>query len=166
MLDSDRNSNVNRESKNMKNILQRLLYRTPASAGRNRKIRGLSTAELVGIIVIVGILGALGGTYVNGLVSQANTNAGNQNANTLNTVAASVLAAGGTATAGAAAGNIDTTSAATAIASLNTGVSVNGVLYQMTPAISQAAITANSYTMNVTAGPPASIVYTYTGTTP
>ncbi len=145
----------------MKAFLSRLLLGSSRSPGRNRKIRGLSTAELVGIIVIVGILGALGGTYVNGLVTKANSNAGDQNANTLNTVAASVLAAGGTAGAGATF-NIDTTSASTAIACLNAGVTVNNVLYQMTPPISAAALAAESgatsYVMNASAN---SVTFTY-----
>lgn len=138
-------------------IINKLLHRTSASADRTRKIRGLSTAELVGIIVIVGILGALGGTYVNGLVNQANLNAINQNVTTLNTVAASVLAAGGTLansayTAGDGAnGILDAKTANDAIQSLNAGVTVksngNPVLYQMTPPISGAAMTANSYAM-------------------
>jgi len=76
--------------------LIRKLLRLNSSRFARSANRGLSTAELVGIIVIVGILGAIGGTYVNGLVTQANTNAGRQNASTLNTLAASVLAAGAT----------------------------------------------------------------------
>jgi hypothetical protein len=123
-------------------------------------IRGLSTAELVGIIVIVGILGALGGTYVNGLVTAANTNAGNQNANTLNTTAASAFAGG--ATVGTDAGQVDTSSAANAINALNTGVTVNGVLYKMTPQI--AATSIASYTMTG-AGTP-NVVFSYVGPTP
>ena len=74
-------------------LIRKLIHRTSAKSLRDT--RGLSTAELVGIIVIVGILGALGGTYVNGLINQANTNAGQQNATTLTSVAGSILAAGG-----------------------------------------------------------------------
>jgi len=142
-------------------LIQKLHKRTtrPHSV-RNRLLRGLSTAELVGIIVIVGILGALGGTYVNGLVNQANTNGGNQNANTLNTVAASIFAAG--ATVGSGAGQLDTTSAATAIAGVNTGVTVNGVLYKMTPQIAAGSIA--SYTM--TGAGTTNVVFSYAGPTP
>ncbi len=142
-------------------LIQKLLKRTtrPHSV-RNRFMRGLSTAELVGIIVIVGILGALGGTYVNGLVNQANTNGGNQNANTLNTVAASIFAAG--ATVGTGAGQLDTTSAATAIAAVNTGVTVGGVLYKMTPQIAAGSVA--SYTM--TGAGTTNVVFSYAGPTP
>lgn len=145
-------------------LIQRLLKRTRPHFGQNRKIRGLSTAELVGIIVIVGILGALGGTYVNGLVSTANSNAGAQNANTLNTVAASVLSGGGTAALTEAAGQINVTDAATAIADLNAGVTTaNGVLYKMTPPIAH----PGSYTMTSSGSPVNSVVFSYTaGATP
>jgi hypothetical protein len=141
-------------------LIQKLLKRTRPQSARNRLLRGLSTAELVGIIVIVGILGALGGTYVNGLVNQANTNGGNQNANTLNTVAASIFAAG--ATVGSGAGQLDTTSAATAIAAVNTGVTVGGVLYKMTPQIAAGSIA--SYTM--TGAGTTNVVFSYAGPTP
>jgi hypothetical protein len=139
-------------------LIQKLLKRTRPHSARNRFSRGLSTAELVGIIVIVGILGALGGTYVNGLVTQASTNAGNQNANTLNTTAASCFAGG--ATVGTAAGQLDTTSAATAIAALNLGVTVTNsggnVLYKMTPPIAN----PGSYTM--TGATTSNVVFSYT----
>ena len=142
-------------------LIRKLLSRNRPLAGRKDRIRGLSTAELVGIIVIVGILGALGGTYISGLVGAANTNAVSQNANSLNTVAASAVAAGGTVGAGL---QIDTTSAATAIKSLNQGVTINGVTYQLSPPISAAAIatlggSTPSYTMTATAGPPATVVF-------
>jgi hypothetical protein len=142
-------------------LIKKLLKRNRPHSARNRLLRGLSTAELVGIIVIVGILGALGGTYVNGLVTQASTNAGNQNANTLNTTIASCFAGG--AGTGVGAGLVDTTSNLTAIADLNAGVTVtsaNGsVLYKMTPPIATPA----SYTMT---GAGQNIVFSYTGTTP
>jgi len=144
-------------------LIHKLLSLKRPAAGRNHRIRGLSTAELVGIIVIVGILGALGGTYIAGLVGQAQTNAIAQNANSLNTVAASAIAAG--AGFGGAAGDIDTTSASTAIADLNAGVVVNNVTYQMSPPISAAAIATlasatPSYTMTVNGTPPnATIVF-------
>jgi len=128
----------------MKQIIARLLRRTPASLDRNRKIRGLSTAELVGIIVIVGILGALGGTYINGLVTQANDNTGKQNATTLNTLANSIFAQG--ATVGTGANQFDTSTAAKAIAALNAGVSVNGVTFAMSPTIAAGSIASYGMT--------------------
>jgi hypothetical protein len=133
-------------------LLQRLLSRT----ARNRSMRGLSTAELVGIIVIVGILGALGGTYINGLVSTAKTNSGLQNAQSLNTVLSSALAGGatldttgaGTTAADAAAGIIDVTSAANCISGLELGITVTigtnpPVTYKMSPNVGTPA----SYTL-------------------
>jgi len=121
------------------NIIQKLLYRNRSRLDRNQKVRGLSTAELVGIIVIVGILGAIGGTYITGLVTQASKNSVAQNASTLNTLYASATAAG--CTIGPGAGNLDTTTAATAVASFNSGVkdSTGTVTYQMTPAATPAS---------------------------
>jgi len=126
-------------------LIHKLLFRNRTRVSRLNQ--GLSTAELVGIIVIVGILGALGGTYVSGLVATANTNSGNQNAVTLNTVANSYIAAGG-GTLGTVA--LDTTAPGTnAITQLNNGVtSPDGILFQMTPPISAAS--ATNYTISTT----------------
>lgn len=121
-------------------LIRKLLARRRSLAGRNQKIRGLSTAELVGIIVIVGILGALGGTYVTGLVTSAKNNTGNQNAQNLQTVMTSAIAGGAKiGTGGGGSGNLDLTSTATAWADLvTTGVTVtdannNTVTYQVNP---------------------------------
>jgi len=153
-------------------LIRKLLYRNRNRLDRNRQIRGLSTAELVGIIVIVGILGALGGTYVKGLVDQASLNAGTQNATTLQSVFDSAIAAGaviGTPGAGnsGAANTIDTTSIATALADLNHGVTVvsaNGastVTYKMSPTLTLQTVGAN--TNYVMANPGASATFTFGG---
>jgi type II secretory pathway pseudopilin PulG len=132
-------------------LIRKLLSLKRPAIGRNGKIRGLSTAELVGIIVIVGILGALGGTYIAGLVGQAQTNAIAQNVSSLNTVAASAIAGGATATAGGvpANGGIDITTltgpANSVITSLNAGISVGNVTYRMSPPISGNAINTGTY---------------------
>jgi type II secretory pathway pseudopilin PulG len=127
-------------------LIRKLIERNRTRLSRLQKIRGLSTAELVGIIVIVGILGALGGTYITGLVSSANTNTLAQNAASLNSVYASAVAGGAGTTAGVVApNNIDTTSNSTAIADLNQGVTVGTVVYQMSPKINTPA----SYDMNL-----------------
>lgn len=143
-------------------ILRRLL----PGAGRNRLMRGLSTAELVGIIVIVGILGALGGTYISGLVGSAKANSGSQNAQSLNTVLSSAWAAGAVVDDGThAPGMIDCTSSATAVAQLcGNGVTVNGVVYKMSPPVGTQA----SYTLaNAGAGAtPINTSFSYTGTSP
>jgi hypothetical protein len=118
-------------------LIQRLLSRT----GGNRRLRGLSTAELVGIIVIVGILGAIGGTYINGLVGAAKNNSGNQNAQSLNTVLASAFAAGATCDNTGSPSDpgtavLDTSTSAASVAQLiGSGVVVNGVTYKMSPPV-------------------------------
>jgi hypothetical protein len=128
----------------------RKLFRNRSQGGRDRKIRGLSTAELVGIIIIVGILGAVGGTYIGSLVNSATTNAIAQNVNSLNTVCASMLS-GGVPITTDGAGNVTAVNG-TAIAApadllnlINAGVTFNGVSYQMNPQVSKAAITAGTY---------------------
>jgi len=130
-------------------LIRRLLFRNRSQSGRNHKIRGLSTAELVGIIVIVGVLGALGGTYVTGLVTTAKNNTGDQNAQNLQTVMNSAFAGGAVVGAGGgAAGNINLATVAGAWADLvTTGVTVtsngNTVTYQVSPA----PVTAASYVL-------------------
>ena len=143
-------------------LIRKLLFRNRPVSGQNRKIRGLSTAELVGIIVIVGILGALGGTYVIGMVDAAKTSTGNQNAQSLNTVMSSAFAAG--ATVGTGAGQLDTTSNVTAVTELcGAGVTVGNpaVTYRMNPPVGTFA----SYALTGTT--PADLKFTYTaGTAP
>ncbi len=131
-------------------LVSQIVFPHRSKSVRARLVRGLSTAELVGIIVIVGILGALGGTYISGLVAQSKANTGLQNAQSLTTTLASALAGGATVgTPGDSAnGVIDTTAPGTAaIAQLNHGVIVsnNGttITYQMNPQIATAA----SYTL-------------------
>ena len=129
-------------------LARQILFPHRSKSLRTRLIRGLSTAELVGIIVIVGILGALGGTYISGLISQSKTNTGTQNAQSLTTTLSSALAGG--ATVGTAAGQVDTSSVKNAILNLNAGVTVtnpNGttITYQMNPPIN--ANNTASYTL-------------------
>jgi hypothetical protein len=142
-------------------LIRKLLSRIPARTGRNRLIRGLSTAELVGIIVVVGVLGALGATYISGMVTAAQTNTGNQNAVTLSTLANSYVTGGGTL--GSGTGQLDLSSAANAVNSLNNGVTdLQGISYKMSPAIP--ANTISCYTLtpggNGTAGNPIIFIYT------
>jgi len=143
-------------------FIRRLLSTT----GRKRLMRGLSTAELVGIIVIVGILGALGGTYISGLVGSAKTNSGNQNAQSLNTVLSSAWAAGAIVDDGThAPGMIDCSTSLAAVAQLcGNGVLVNGVTYKMSPPVGTQA----SYTLANAGGGATTIntSFSYTGTTP
>jgi Tfp pilus assembly protein FimT len=135
--------------------LSKLLFPHRKNSLRARLTRGLSTAELVGIIVIVGILGALGGTYITGMITQSKTNTGNQNAQSLTTTLSSAIAGGATTNAGVAAGNVDITTAATAIEALNAGVAIGGVTYQMNPKIlstSEASYTLAGNTFAFTPG--------------
>jgi len=139
-------------------LVRKLMSLIPARAGRNRLIRGLSTAELVGIIVVVGVLGALGATYISGMVTAAQTNTGNQNAVTLSTLANSYVTGGGQL---GASPLLDLSSAANAIACLNAGVTdAQGISYKMSPAIAASTISSFAVAGNGTAGSP--IIFTYT----
>lgn len=149
-------------------LVRKLLSLSRSHAGRNQKIRGLSTAELVGIIVIIGILGALGGTYIGSLVTTANTNTGNANAQSLNSVCASMLAAGVSITgstgaytiAQASGGSLGPLTDAQLIADLNNGITDptnTGVIYRLTP---QVTLTAGATTASGSGG-----TYTSTATT-
>jgi hypothetical protein len=140
-------------------LVRKLMSLIPARAGRNRLNRGLSTAELVGIIVVVGVLGALGATYISGMVTAAQTNTGNQNAVTLSTLANSYVTGGGQP--GSSAGQLDLSSTANAIASLNLGVTdAQGISYKMSPAIDPTTFTNFLVTGTGAAGSP--IIFTYT----
>jgi hypothetical protein len=130
--------------------LIRKLLRKRSPLGRDRKIRGLSTAELVGIIIIVGILGSIGGTYIGSLVNSATNNSIAQNVNSLNTVCASMLSGGVPVVTDGTGAVTSVNGVATATASdvlnlINAGVTFNGVTYQMNPRISTAAIAAATY---------------------
>jgi hypothetical protein len=141
------------------NLIRKLLNRNQARTGRNRLIRGLSTAELVGIIVVIGILGALGATYISGMVTAASTNTGNQNAVTLSTLANSFVTGGGTI--GVGANELDLTTATTAITCLNTGIKdASGITYKMSPPIANNAMT--NYAVAGTGAAGSAIVFTYT----
>jgi hypothetical protein len=148
------------------NLIRRLI-RNRSYRGRDHKIRGLSTAELVGIIIIVGILGAIGGTYIGSLVNSANTNAIAQNVNSLNTVCASMLSGGVPVTTDGTGAITDVNGTAVAnpaalIGLLNAGVTLNGVTYQMNPQISAKAITAGTYVPTASpaaAGPATAIAW-------
>ncbi len=115
----------------------RFADRVPAIG--NRRLRGLSTAELVGIIVIVGVLGSLSTAYITNLISTSKTNAGNQNAQSLNATLTSALSAGAV---------VDTSSTGIAINALNAGVTVgagaDAVTFRMNPPVTN----PGSYSLN------------------
>jgi hypothetical protein len=115
-------------------LIRKLLNRYPSRTGRNHLIRGLSTAELVGIIVVIGVLGALGATYISGMVTAASTNTGKQNAVTLSTLANSFVTGGGQT--GSGANQLDLSTPSAAIACLNAGITdATGITYKMSPAV-------------------------------
>jgi type II secretory pathway pseudopilin PulG len=102
----------------------------PGEQPKNRRIRGLSTAELVGIIVIVGVLGALAISSISNLTSQAKANAGLQNAEALNTTITAARNAGAV---------VDTSDVPAAITALNAGVMVGSgataIVFRVNPPI-------------------------------
>jgi hypothetical protein len=159
-------------------LVRKLLSLARSRVGRNQKIRGLSTAELVGIIVIIGILGALGGTYIGSLVTTANGNTGNSNASSLNSLCASMLAAGVPVTVAGSSGSYTYTIAgvnggnamtdAELVGALNTGIqdpNNANVLYRLTPAVKTPASYVSANT--AASGSATAITWTFTsGATP
>ncbi|HEY3756914.1 MAG TPA: hypothetical protein VGL42_12250 [Opitutaceae bacterium] len=159
-------------------LVRKLLSIARSRASRNQKIRGLSTAELVGIIVIIGILGALGGTYIGSLVTTANSNTGNSNASSLNSLCASMLAAGVPVTVGGSAGaytyTITGANSGNAmtdtqlVTELNNGIqdpTNTNVIYRLTPQVKTAASYVSSNT--APSGTATAITWTFTaGATP
>ena len=146
-------------------LICKLLFRKNLLSGWNRQIRGLSTAELVGIVIIVGTLSALAGTYVSGLVGQAKTNEGNQNAQNLNIVIMSAFAGGAIVDDGThSPGMLDISTGAAAVTQLcGAGVTVtsngNTINYKVSPP----GLTAASYTLAGAGGnDPSVLKFTYT----
>jgi prepilin-type N-terminal cleavage/methylation domain-containing protein len=114
---------------------------------------GFSLVELMGVIVLIGIISLGAYIYVGNASQQAITNTKARNAQMLNQLVSISAATGATIGVGAA-NNIDTTSATTAIASLNTGFTVNGIPIKMNPPVGTPA----SYTMS---GTPPTISFGY-----
>jgi len=112
---------------------------------------GFSLVELLGVIVLIGIISLGAYIYVGNASQQAITNTKARNAQMLNQLVSIAAATGATIGPG---GNIDTTSATTAITSLNTGFTVNGIPIKMNPPVGTPA----SYTMS---GAPPTISFGY-----
>ena len=119
-----------------------------------KKNRGFTLPELIGAIIIIGVISAVAGVQVLNANAQARENAKYGNAQALNRLVVSAAGGGATIAAGAT-NNIDTTTNLTAIAAMNTGFTVSGITYAMSPVIKTPA----SYTMSGTAP---QIVFTYT----
>lgn len=112
---------------------------------------GFSLVELLGVIVLIGIISLGAYIYVGNASQQAITNTKARNAQMLNQLVSIAAATGATIGPG---GSIDTTSATTAITSLNTGFTVNGIPIKMNPPVGTPA----SYTMS---GTPPTISFGY-----
>jgi prepilin-type N-terminal cleavage/methylation domain-containing protein len=111
---------------------------------------GFSLVELLGVIVLIGIISLGAYIYVGNASQQAITNTKARNAQMLNQLVAIAAATGATIGSGAS-NNIDIT---TAITSLNTGFTVNGIPIKMNPPVGTPA----SYTMS---GTPPTISFGY-----
>jgi prepilin-type N-terminal cleavage/methylation domain-containing protein len=119
----------------------------------SRLTAGFSLVELLGVIVLIGIISLGAYIYVGNASQQAITNTKARNAQMLNQLV-SIAAATGATIANGSSNNIDTTSVTTAIASLNTGFTVNGIPIKMNPPVGTPA----SYTMS---GTPPTISFGY-----
>jgi len=123
----------------------------PKAIGSAR-LRGLSTSELVGIIVIVGILGALSTAFMTNLISTSKLNAGNQNAQSLNAALTSALSAGAV---------VDTSSTDNAITALNAGVTVGTGADAVTFRVNPPILNPGSYSLDA-----ATNLFSYTSGNP
>lgn len=131
------------------------MQNTSIQARRSRRNnRGFTLPELIGAIIVIGIISAVATVQVLNANTQARENAKYGNAQALNRLVVAASAGGATIAAGGG-NNIDTTTNLTAIAKLNTGFTVSGITYQMTPVIQTPA----SYPMSGTAP---QITFTYT----
>jgi prepilin-type N-terminal cleavage/methylation domain-containing protein len=124
---------------------------------RANSTRGFSLVELLGVIILIGVISLGAYIYVGNASNQAITNTKARNAQMLNQLV-SISAATGATIATGATNNIDTTSNLTAIASLNAGFTVNGIPIKMNPPI----VTPASYPMS---GTPPNISFTYNAAT-
>ena len=97
---------------------------------------GFSLPELITVVVIIAVLGAIALGVVNNINKQAKTNAGKANAATLSRMITQILAAGGTVgPAGMNTYTIDTENSTTAIQKLNDGFTFGGMNFKMQPPI-------------------------------
>jgi prepilin-type N-terminal cleavage/methylation domain-containing protein len=123
------------------------LRRARPPAFSPRSAAGFSLVELLGVIVLIGIISLGAYIYVGNASQEAIRNTKLRNAQMLNQLVSIAAATGATIGPGAA-NNIDTTTAQTAIASLNTGftVSASNIPIKMNPPVATPA----SYTMTGT----------------
>ena len=121
-----------------------------------KRLQGFTLPELIGAIIVIGIISAVATVQVLNANTQARENAKYGNAMALNRVAVSAISGGASVGAGAT-NNIDTTTNLTAVAKLNAGFTVGGITYQVSPVVQTPA----SYPFN---GSPTatSVVFTYT----
>jgi prepilin-type N-terminal cleavage/methylation domain-containing protein len=114
---------------------------------------GFSLVELLGVIVLIGIISLGAYIYVGNASQQAITNTKARNAQMLNQLVSIAAATGATIGVGSS-NNIDTTTTTTAITCLNAGFTVNGIPIKMNPPVGTPA----SYTMS---GTPPTISFGY-----
>jgi prepilin-type N-terminal cleavage/methylation domain-containing protein len=127
--------------------------KTHVSPMRRSLTAGFSLVELLGVIILIGIISLGAYIYVGNASQQAILNTKARNAQMLNQLVA-IAAATGATIANGASNNIDTTTALTAINDLDAGFTVNGIPIKMNPPIGTPA----SYTMT---GTPPTISFGY-----
>ena len=133
---------------------------TLSGAGRSlfgrRATAGFTLPELIGSIIVIGVIAAVSAVQVLNANAQAREFAKYSTAQSLNRISVSAIVGGANVGAGAT-NNIDTTTNLTAIAKLNAGFTVGGITYAASPTVKTPA----SYPFN---GSPTatSVVFTYT----
>jgi len=122
----------------------------------SRSSAGFTLPELIGSIIVIGVIAAVSAVQVLNVNAQAREFAKYSVGQALNRISVSAIVGGANVGAGAT-NNIDTTTNLTAIAKLNAGFTVGGITYVMNPNVKTPA----SYPFN---GSPTatSVVFTYT----
>jgi prepilin-type N-terminal cleavage/methylation domain-containing protein len=130
------------------------LRRAHAPAFFSSSTAGFSLVELLGVIVLIGVISLGAYIYVGNASQQATVNTKLRNAQMLNQLVSIAAATGATFSAApqSSTNNVDTTSVTSAIASLNNGFAINagngnpGIPIKMNPPIQN----PGSYTMTGT----------------
>jgi prepilin-type N-terminal cleavage/methylation domain-containing protein len=129
---------------------------------RSNAPAAFSLVELLGVIVLIGIISLGAYIYVGDASQQAKLNTKARNAQLLNQLM-SIAAATGATIGPSASNNIDTSNITTAITSLNNGFTINGIPIKMNPPIN--IVNANSYTLTPSSGTPTTYTFASDGKT-